>query len=61
MVLFCLSRKSSAVANLVNSYLQITAQKFEDPAEGEEALRKKFEELNETIKDSFRGLEEDYR
>jgi V-type H+-transporting ATPase subunit A len=40
---------------------KITSQKFEDPADGEEALRKKFKELNEQIHDSFRSLEEDYR
>lgn len=41
--------------------LQVTAQKFEDPATGEETVTKKLEELNEQIKESFRNLEEDYR
>jgi hypothetical protein len=41
--------------------LQVTAQKFEDPATGEEAITKKLDELNDQIKESFRNLEEDYR
>ena len=61
MLLLVLSRNSSPIAQFVDQYAQITAQKFEDPADGEEALHKKFDELHETIKDSFRGLEEDYR
>ena len=41
--------------------LQVTAQKFEDPATGEDAITKKLDELNDQIKESFRNLEEDYR
>jgi len=40
---------------------KITSQKFEDPADGEEVLKKKFKELNEQIHDTFRSLEEDFR
>ncbi len=38
-----------------------SSQKFEDPAEGEEALKAKFRALNEEIRDRFRSLEEEYR
>lgn len=38
-----------------------SSQKFEDPAEGEEALKAKFKALNEEIRDRFRALEEEYR
>mmetsp|Transcript_3883 Transcript_3883/g.11248 ORF Transcript_3883/g.11248 Transcript_3883/m.11248 type:complete len:614 (+) Transcript_3883:142-1983(+) len=48
-------------ARLSDLMYKLTAQKFEDPADGEQALRKRFDELHETIKDSFRSLEEDYR
>ena len=41
--------------------LPVTAQKFEDPATGEETITKKLDELNDQIKESFRNLEEDYR
>jgi hypothetical protein len=38
-----------------------SSQKFEDPAEGEEALKTKFNALHEEIRDRFRTLEEEYR
>jgi hypothetical protein len=38
-----------------------SSQKFEDPAEGEEALKAKFKALNEEIRERFRTLEEEYR
>ena len=38
-----------------------SSQKFEDPGEGEEALKAKFQALNEEIRDRFRSLEEEYR
>lgn len=38
-----------------------SSQKFEDPAEGEEALKAKYKALNEEIRDRFRALEEEYR
>jgi hypothetical protein len=38
-----------------------SSQKFEDPAEGEEALKAKFNALHEEIRDRFRTLEEEYR
>lgn len=41
--------------------LACSSQKFEDPAEGEEALKAKFKALNEEIRDRFRSLEEEYR
>lgn len=40
---------------------KLSSQKFEDPAEGEEALKSKFRALNEEIKEKFRALEEEYR
>ncbi|KAL6784435.1 ATPVA1 [Auxenochlorella protothecoides x Auxenochlorella symbiontica] len=40
---------------------KLSSQKFEDPAEGEEALRAKFAALSDEIKDRFRTLEEEYR
>lgn len=41
--------------------LRRSSQKFEDPAEGEEALKAKFQALNEEIRDRFHTLEEEYR
>lgn len=40
---------------------KIAAQKFEDPAEGKEALEAKYEKLNEELTNAFRSLEDDYR
>jgi V-type H+-transporting ATPase subunit A len=40
---------------------KLSSQKFEDPSEGEEALKTKFAALNEEIKERFRSLEEEYR
>lgn len=40
---------------------KLTAQKFEDPAEGEDVLRAKFRALNEEMVEAFRSLEEEYR
>lgn len=40
---------------------KLSSQKFEDPSEGEEALKAKFAALNEEIKERFRSLEEEYR
>jgi hypothetical protein len=52
---------SSMILMRLSCPLQVTAQKFEDPANGEEAVTKKLDEINEQIKESFRNLEEDYR
>lgn len=40
---------------------KLSSQKFEDPSDGEEALKAKFAALNEEIKERFRTLEEEYR
>jgi V-type H+-transporting ATPase subunit A len=40
---------------------KLSSQKFEDPSEGEEALKAKFAALNEEIRERFRSLEEEYR
>ena len=40
---------------------KLSSQKFEDPSEGEVALKAKFLALNEEIKERFRTLEEEYR
>lgn len=40
---------------------KITSQKFEDPDEGEEAIKSKLRALNEEIHEKFRQLEEDFR
>ena len=37
------------------------SQKFEDPAEGEEALMVKFKKLNEDLTAGFRALEDETR
>ena len=37
------------------------SQKFEDPAEGKDALESKFQKLHEELLSSFRSLEDDYR
>ncbi|EFN51013.1 V-type H+ ATPase subunit A [Chlorella variabilis] len=48
-------------ARLGDLLYKLSSQKFEDPAEGEEALKAKFKALNEEIRDRFRALEEEYR
>lgn len=40
---------------------KVSGQKFEDPAEGEDAIRPRFKALTEEIKERFRSLEEEYR
>lgn len=40
---------------------KLSSQKFEDPAEGEQALRAKYKALREEIGERFRLLEEEYR
>lgn len=40
---------------------KITSQKFEDPSEGEEAIKEKLKALNDEIHEKFRQLEEDFR
>jgi V-type H+-transporting ATPase subunit A len=40
---------------------KLASQKFEDPADGEAALRAKFGALREELRDRFRALEEEYR
>ena len=35
-----------------------SSQKFEDPADGEEAIKQRFQALNDEIRDRFRALEE---
>lgn len=37
------------------------SQKFEDPAEGEDALIAKFKKLNEDLTAAFRNLEDETR
>ncbi len=40
---------------------KLASQKFEDPAEGEAALKAKFGALNAEIRDRIAALEEEYR
>eukprot|EP00246_Nothoceros_aenigmaticus_P014759 TRINITY_DN5819_c0_g1_i1.p1 TRINITY_DN5819_c0_g1~~TRINITY_DN5819_c0_g1_i1.p1 ORF type:complete len:624 (+),score=118.01 TRINITY_DN5819_c0_g1_i1:343-2214(+) len=40
---------------------RLVSQKFEDPAEGEEALTGKFQKLYDDLASGFRNLEEEYR
>ncbi|WIA12406.1 hypothetical protein OEZ85_012450 [Tetradesmus obliquus] len=40
---------------------KITSQKFEDPAEGEDAVRGKLRAVNEELVERFRALEEEFR
>ncbi|KAG2487779.1 hypothetical protein HYH03_013623 [Edaphochlamys debaryana] len=40
---------------------KLTSQKFEDPSEGEEAVRRKLRAVYEELTDRFRALEEDFR
>lgn len=39
---------------------KISSQKFEDPSDGEQALVERFQELSDTLSDSFRALEDEY-
>ena len=48
-------------ARLGDLLYKLSSQKFEDPAEGEPALKAKFKALNEEIRERFRTLEEEYR
>lgn len=48
--------------HVLNSLLVICrSQKFEDPAEGEEALVAKFKKLHEDLTSGFRALEDETR
>jgi V-type H+-transporting ATPase subunit A len=40
---------------------KLSSQKFEDPADGEEILKKKFKAIHDEIRERFRALEEEYR
>ncbi|GIL90430.1 hypothetical protein Vretimale_19760 [Volvox reticuliferus] len=40
---------------------KLTSQKFEDPAEGEDVVRRKLKAVYEELTDRFRGLEEEFR
>ncbi|KAL6756496.1 vacuolar ATP synthase, subunit A [Haematococcus lacustris] len=40
---------------------KLTSQKFEDPAEGEEVVRRKLRAVNEELVERFRQLEEEFR
>eukprot|EP00877_Chromochloris_zofingiensis_P001005 jgi/Chrzof1/10905/Cz05g16180.t1 len=40
---------------------KLTSQKFEDPAEGEDAVRSKLRTINEELHEKFRALEEEFR
>ena len=48
-------------ARLSDLLYKLSSQKFEDPSEGEEALKTKFKDLYNEVKDRFRILEEEYR
>ena len=39
---------------------KISSQKFEDPADGEQVLVERFQDLSNTLEDSFRALEDEY-
>eukprot|EP00850_Spirogloea_muscicola_P010616 SM000063S20006 [mRNA] locus=s63:256163:262032:- [translate_table: standard] len=40
---------------------RLVSQKFEDPADGEDALKEKYKKLYEDLTTAFRNLEDDYR
>ncbi|KAI3442561.1 uncharacterized protein J3R85_000755 [Psidium guajava] len=42
-------------------FYRLVSQKFEDPAEGEEALVAKFKKLHEDLTAGFRNLEDEMR
>lgn len=44
-----------------HSLSQVTSQKFEDPADGEEMVKGKLAALTKEIKEAFRTLEESVR
>ncbi len=41
--------------------LQLTSQKFEDPAEGEDTVRRKLRAVYDELHERFRLLEEEFR
>lgn len=52
--------------NLIKSRLgdllyKLSSQKFEEPSQGEEAVKAKLRALNEEIRERFRALEEEVR
>lgn len=48
-------------ARLGDVLYKLASQKFDDPAEGEDALKARSAALSEEIRDRFRTLEEEYR
>jgi len=40
---------------------KLSSMKFEDPADGEEAVKARYQELADQMRESFRNLEEEYR
>jgi V-type H+-transporting ATPase subunit A len=48
-------------ARLADLLYKITSQKFEDPSEGEAAIKQKLDALTDEIHEKFRALEEEYR
>lgn len=52
----------NVIKNRLNDLIyKLSSQKFEDPSDGEEALKAKFKGLNDEIKERFAMLEEEYR
>lgn len=52
----------NVIKNRLNDLIyKLSSQKFEDPSDGEEALKAKFKGLNDEIKERFATLEEEYR
>eukprot|EP00890_Picochlorum_soloecismus_P000784 jgi/Picsp_1/1706/NSC_05180-R1_vacuolar atp subunit a len=52
----------NVIKNRLNDLIyKLSSQKFEDPSDGEEALKVKFKGLNDEIKERFAMLEEEYR
>ena len=47
-------------SSLSDLIYKLSSQKFEDPAEGEEALVNKVTSLNKDLKDAFQALDEEY-
>eukprot|EP01024_Parvocaulis_polyphysoides_P041001 TRINITY_DN374_c0_g1_i2.p2 TRINITY_DN374_c0_g1~~TRINITY_DN374_c0_g1_i2.p2 ORF type:complete len:256 (-),score=48.10 TRINITY_DN374_c0_g1_i2:231-998(-) len=48
-------------AKLGDLLYKVSSQKFEDPADGEQAITGRLLTLNEELKEKFRALEEEYR
>ena len=48
-------------ARLGDVLYKLASQKFDDPADGEDALKTRSAALSEEIRDRFRTLEEEYR